>query len=218
MRTKVRAVAKKQPVRVAEEHEDGRRLRADRNREAVVSAVLEIVRKQGGGPVPGAGMVAQRAKVSERTVFRHFADLDSLFLTAASQQRPIHTTYLTPRPDAKKLDERIAALVKLRSKLYEEIAPVRRLAVHVAANHPALATQLAESAKAARDQAAAVFAPELAKAGRDKSSVLDRVDLILSWAAWDGLRTGQKASADRARKLLSEMLTSTLGPFAGRSR
>jgi AcrR family transcriptional regulator len=184
----------------------------------VVSAVIEIIRKQGGGPIPGAGDVARLANVSERTVFRHFADLDSLFLTAAAQQRPVHFTYLSPRPDAKELDQRIAAMVKLRSKLYEEIAPVRRVAVHIAANHKTLAEQIGESQRASRAQVAAVFAPELSKAGKDKASVFDRTDLILSWAVWDGLRSGQGASAERSRKIVTDLLNSTLGSYTGRSR
>lgn len=221
-RTNVRGSAKtRAEAAEAVDNEDGRRLRAERNRDAVVQAVLEIIRQQGGGPVPGAAEVAARAKVSERTVFRHFADLDSLFLAASARQRPTHVTYLAPRPDAKELDQRIAAVVKLRSRLWEEIAPVRRVGVRIAAAHKTLADQIGESNKAGRDQAAAVFAPELARAGRDKASVLDQVDLLLSWAVWDALRAGQGASAERARKLVAEMLAAILSPLvvpAGRRR
>jgi AcrR family transcriptional regulator len=192
---------------------DGRRLRAERNRDSVVQAVLSIVKEQGGGPFPGAGDVAIRAGVSERTVFRHFADLDSLFLAAAAHQRPILTTYLAPRPDAPELEKRIAAIVKLRSKLYEEIAPVRRVAVRLAAGHPSLAEQMNEALRAARAQIAAVFAAELGRSGRAKPTVLDQLDLILSWAAWETLRTSQGCSADRARKLVTELLTAVLTPF-----
>jgi AcrR family transcriptional regulator len=181
-----------------------------------VGAVLEIIKEQGGGPVPGAAEVADRANVSERTVFRHFADLDSLFLAAAAQQRPIHVAYLAPRPAEKDLGQRITAIVKLRAKLWEEVAPVRRVAVRL--THKTLKDQLAESAKGARDQVSAVFGPELAKAGRDKSNVLDELDVLLSWSVWDALRAAQGASPDRARKLVTEMLTLTLAPYAGRRR
>jgi len=189
-------------------------LRAERNRAAVVQAVLGIIKQQGGGPIPSAGEVAVRAAVSERTVFRHFADLDSLFLAAASLQRPVLATYLLPRPDAPELDKRIAALVKLRSKLYEEIGPVRRVGVRLAAAHTTMAEQLAEANRAARAQAAAVFAPELARAGRAKATLIDQLDLVLSWAAWENLRKAQGCSVDRARKLVTELLAVTLAPYA----
>jgi len=196
-----------------DQHVDGRRLRAERNRDAVVDAVLSIIKQQGGGPVPGAGDVAVRAGVSERTVFRHFADLDSLFLAAASHQRPVLTAYLAPRPDDLELDKRIAGMVKLRSKLYEEIAPVRRMAVRLAAAHPSLAEQLAEAHRAAKAQIAAVFAPELGRAGRAKASLLEELDLILGWGSWEALRTTQACSPDRARKLVTELLTAVLTPY-----
>ncbi|HXY46001.1 MAG TPA: TetR/AcrR family transcriptional regulator [Acidimicrobiales bacterium] len=194
-------------------HADGRRLRAERNRDAVVQAVLSIVKEQGGGPVPGAGEVAARAGVSERTVFRHFADLDSLFLAAAAHQRPTLVKYLAPTPDDPELDKRIAAMVKLRAKLYEEIAPVRRVAVRLAATYPVMAQSLGEVYQAGRAQILAVFKPELTRAGRSKSSVLDEVDLVLSWAVWETLRSLQGASTERARKLVSELLTVVLTPY-----
>jgi AcrR family transcriptional regulator len=197
----------------ADDHVDGRRLRAERNRDSVVQAVLAIIKEQDGGPFPGASDVAVRAGVSERTVFRHFADLDSLFLAAASHQRPTLTTYLAPRPGAPELDKRIAAIVKLRSKLYEEIAPVRRMAVRLAARHATLADQMSEAYKAARAQIATVFAPELGRAGRAKATVLDQLDLILSWATWETLRTSQGCSPERARKLVTGLLTAVLTPY-----
>jgi AcrR family transcriptional regulator len=206
-RTKARGKA------AADLHVDGRRLRAERNRDSVVEAVLSIIKEQGGGPFPGAGDVAIRAGVSERTVFRHFADLDSLFLAAASHQRPTLTTYLAPRPDAPELDKRIIAMVRLRSKLYEEIAPIRRMALRLVAGHPSLAEQMNEAYRAARLQIGAVFAPELSRAGRAKATVLDELDLLLGWAAWDTLRTNQGCSPDRARKLVTELVTAVLAPY-----
>jgi AcrR family transcriptional regulator len=197
----------------ADQHVDGRRLRAERNRDSVVEAVLSIIKEQGGGPLPGAGDVAIRAGVSERTVFRHFADLDSLFLAAATHQRPTLTTYLAPRPDAPELDKRITALVRLRSKLYEEIAPVRRVALRLVAGHASLGEQMNEAYRAARLQIGAVFAPELGRAGRAKATVLDELDLLLGWAAWDTLRTNQGCSPDRARKLVTELVTAVLTPY-----
>lgn len=188
-------------------------MRAERNRDSVVEAVLSIITEQGGEPFPGASDVAVRARVSERTVFRHFADLDSLFLAAASHQRPTLTTYLGPRPEDPEPGNRIATIVKLRSKLYEEIAPVRRVAVHLAARHATLADQMSEAYKSARAQVAATFAPELGRAGSAKGTLLDELDLILSWATWEQLRTIQRCSPERARKLVTGLLTAALTPY-----
>lgn len=201
-----------------EDELDGRRLRAARNREAVVAAVLEIIQSQGGGPIPGAAEVADRAGVSERTVFRHFADLDSLFLAAANHQRPVLTPYLTQRPDARELDKRIAVVVRLRSRMYEQIGPVRRVAVQLAAEHAAVARVIAEADRAGRAQLADVFETELRNAGRDKSLVLDQLELATSWSNWQTARLGLRASPERARRIMTAMMTAVLAPYARRSR
>lgn len=196
---------------------DGRRLRAARNREAVVKAVLEIIRAQGGGPAPSATEVARRAQVSERTVFRHFADLDSLFLAAAAMQRPTLMAHLSPRPDQPELERRLAAIVRLRSRLYEEIAPVRRVAMRLASRHDVLATSIEEVHQASRAQLAETFQPELRQvSGARRRDLLDELDLVTSWETWEVLRQRQGCSVDRARKIVSDMLSMLLSPLRDR--
>jgi len=197
--------------------EDGRRLRAARNHEAVVTAVLGIIKSQGpgGGPLPGAAEVAKRAGVSERTVFRHFADLDALFLAAAARQRPLYITFVTPRPDSPDVAERIAQLVKLRSKLFEEIAPIRRAAIRLAVQQPVLAEQLAQAYAAAREQVADVFAPELARVdARRRAILIDALDVAAGWTTWDRLRGLQRRSVERSKQVITEMLAAQLLPLA----
>ena len=179
----------------------------------MVAAVIEIVREcpPEALHLPGAAEVAERAGVSERTVFRHFADLDSLFIAAASRLRPTHETYIGPRPDAPDVTERIAALLRLRSKLYEEIGPVRRVAVHLSHTQPVVVEQLAQSYAAARDQVADVFAPELSRLDpKRRPLLLDALDLTASWSSWDALRTLQGYSVEHARRVVTEMMTALL--------
>jgi len=207
-----------QPVRKrgpasGEKEADGRRLRAARNYEAVVSAVLDIVRESEPQVIylPSAAEVAARAGVSERTVFRHFADLNALFVAAASRIRPIQDTYLGPRLDAPRVADRIAELVRLRSKLYEEIAPVRRVAIHLSYTHPVLVEQLAHAYAAARAQVADIFAPELSRLDAERRPLmLDALDLAASWSSWNNLRTVQDCSVPRTRQVLTEVLTDLL--------
>jgi AcrR family transcriptional regulator len=198
---------------VSKNEADGRRLRAARNYEAVVSAVLEIAKECPPKVIylPSAAEVAARAGVSERTVFRHFADLNALFVAAASRIRPIQDTYIGPRPNNPRVADRIEELVRLRSKLYEEIAPVRRVAIHLSHTHPILVEQLGQAYAAARAQVAAVFAPELSRVdARRRLVLLDALDLAASWASWDSLRTVQDCSAPRTRQIMTEVLTDIL--------
>ena len=63
---------------------DGRTARSARTREAVVTAVLELVRA--GNPRPTAKEIAARAGISLRSVYVHFDDLDDLFAAAGARQ------------------------------------------------------------------------------------------------------------------------------------
>ena len=175
--------------------------------------MLDIVRERSPEllHLPGAAEVAKRAGVSERTVFRHFADLDSLFLAAASRLRPTQDKYLGPRPAGADVTDRIAAIVRLRSKLYEEIAPVRRVTIHLSHTQPVVVKQLAQGHAAARAQIADVFAPELSRLSSTRRPILlDALDLATSWSSWDTLRTLQGCSTDRTRKVITEALTALL--------
>ena len=63
---------------------DRRRLRTERGRELVVTALLEFFDE--GESQPGAARIAERAGVSERSVFRYFDDLDALAAEAVARQ------------------------------------------------------------------------------------------------------------------------------------
>ena len=56
---------------------DGRTVRAERTREAVVTALLALLEE--GELSPTAERVAERAHVSERSIFQHFGDREALF-------------------------------------------------------------------------------------------------------------------------------------------
>lgn len=56
---------------------DGRRARSTTSRSKIVSAMLELVRS--GNHSPQAAQVAELAGVGVRSVFRHFADMETLY-------------------------------------------------------------------------------------------------------------------------------------------
>ena len=103
--------------------DDGRRQRRERNREAVVQAVLELVRE--GELAPGAEAVAARAGLSARSVFRYFDDLDDLCRAAIAHQvalvRPILDHELA---SGGSLAERVTAVVAQRVDLFEAMGPI----------------------------------------------------------------------------------------------
>src|SRR6478672_677765 len=105
---------------------DGRRLRSDRSRTAVVDALLTLYEE--GNATPGAAEIARRAGVSERSVFRHFEDLDSL--AEATIEREIERVGdLFAAPDAHgSRADRIRSLVDQRLDLYAATGAIARAA------------------------------------------------------------------------------------------
>lgn len=68
------------PVVGRTERTDGRTLRRQRNRDAVIRSLIELIRE--GDLAPTVGRIADRAELSHRSVFRYFDDLDDLARTA----------------------------------------------------------------------------------------------------------------------------------------
>ena len=62
---------------------DGRTARRDRNREAVLDAVLELFSEDAASPAPDD--VAARSGVSLRSVYRYFDDMETLIRAAMAR-------------------------------------------------------------------------------------------------------------------------------------
>ena len=188
---------------------DGRRLRPERNRRAVVEAILDLLDQ--GVADPGVDVVAAAAGVSVRSVFRYFDDLDALALAAVERQ--VERTYpLWAAPSAEgSLDQRIAALVTQRQRLFEAIAPARRYALRRSSAAAAIRAGLATSGRALRAQVADQLAPELRRlAPAERRVVLDALDTVAGWAAWEHLRTELGRSAGHTDRVTRHALRALL--------
>lgn len=102
---------------------DGRRERSRSSRARIVRAMLDLVGR--GNVAPSAADVAQQAGVGLRSVFRHFADMDSLYreMSAAieAQLMPIVLTPLT----ATGWKARVRELAARRMTVFETMLPYR---------------------------------------------------------------------------------------------
>lgn len=192
---------------------DGRRQRRERNRAAVVDAILELLRE--GELRPGAQAIAERAGISPRSVFRHFEDLDSLLAIAVERQiEAVASLYGPPAPGGSS-SARITRLVHRRRRLYEEISPVRRAATRLAPFHPVLRARLEESNRLLRGQVAQLFAPELeALTRRRREMLLDGLDSATSWSTWEGLRNDLGLTPARAASVTRTTVAALLA-FSG---
>ena len=173
---------------------DGRVVRGAKNREAIIDALLALYRA--GVLRPTAQQVAEHAGVAPRSVYHHFADMESLVAEVAAYQASRYG-HLMDAPDVDgSLEARVAALVERRAELFEAVTPVRRAALLEAHRSPTVRRNLGALARRLRAQLEALFPPES----------LDAADLLTSWEAWDRLRTQQGLSVAAARRVLTTSL------------
>ena len=188
---------------------DGRVQRAVQNRHAIVEALLALYRD--GARQPTASQVAQRAGVSLRSVFHHFADMESLYAAVAARQfERLGPLGVAPPADLA-IAERIRVLVDRRAELFETVAPVRRAARAQVHRSPTIADNLSRAAALLRAQVEETCAPELSRLARDaRSELLDALDCLTSWEAWERLRSGQHLSVSRAKRVVTRALAALL--------
>jgi TetR/AcrR family transcriptional regulator, regulator of autoinduction and epiphytic fitness len=172
---------------------DGRVRRGERNREAIIDALLACY---GAGAVrPSVSEVAARAGVSARSVHNHFADVEALRAEVAQRQWQRHAPLIGPAAN-------VEELVDQRAAFYEAVTPVRRAALLSIHDSPTIVRNLARLDRVLRRQLETTF-PALTRDQRDK---LDALELVTSWDAWNRLRAAQGFSVTRARRVVIDIV------------
>ena len=204
------AVSRSLPDRVGKVN-DGRHASRERNRDAVVDALLDLY--EDGVLNPGAQEVAARSGVSRRSVFRYFDDMDELCRTAIDR----HTARVSHLFEVEGLGEgpvadRIDRLVEQRTRLFEAIAPVRRITQLRAPFQPIIATELSGARKRLRRQLEQHFAPELDELkAEERDERLAVIDVLASFESFDLLRSAQGLSQARASEAMRHGLRALIG-------
>jgi AcrR family transcriptional regulator len=194
-------------ARPVEPPADGRRLRRDRNRDAVVRALLSLYNE--GNLNPATEEIAARSGVSARSLFRYFDDVDDLCEAAIEQQQHDvrHLLTLEVGADAS-FRERVAALVHQRGELFEAIESVATVSRLRAPFQLVVADRLTHGRAYLRLQLAALFAAELATMPDDVAAMrLSAADVATSFEAWRLLRDDQRLSRPKAAAVVADALT-----------
>lgn len=195
---------------------DGRRLRSERGREAVVDALLDLY--QEGHERPGAALIAERAGVSLRSVFRYFEDLDALAGAAIGRHLGrVGSRFESPAATGD-VAARTNALVDQRFALYEAVAPVARAARRLAAESSVIRTAMEHRRRVLRDQVSSQFARELDDvAPADRAELVVALDAATSLDAIEYLRVTQHLARSRARAVVSRTVRALLAENGDRS-
>lgn len=190
----------------AESSVDGRRLRRQLNRRAVVEALVRL--HSGGHLEPTIDEIAEEAGLSARSVFRYFADLDDLVSEAVSHQQQRLAPLVALDFDLEApLDQRLPAFVAHRRRLVEAMGNVAVVARQRAHNQPLIAAEVRRMRTVMRNQVARTFAPELGAFDPDTAARrLAALDVLCSFEAQQLWRDDQNlAPSDIAQVMVEAM-------------
>ena len=190
---------------------DGRRLRSEASRGRIVDAMIAIVRETGGLGMPPAELVAERAGVGLRTVFRLFEDMDGVYramqAVIIAEAEPL-IAGPPPTGDAR-LD--LEAEIARRARLFELILPLQIAADAQRHRSPALQEGRSRLIRQQREALLVVAPPALAA----RPTQFAALELAISFEAWRRLRTDQGAGPDEARQIMTWMALALLDGAAG---
>jgi AcrR family transcriptional regulator len=191
---------------------DGRNRRAAETRRKIIAAAKAMISETSVAPTVVG--VAKRADVSVRSVFQHFHDVESLFVTLMDS---IRADLVIPEfPSASRpLAARVEELVKAFTEMFDKVVPLR-VAAGQFVDHPALVERSQQARNELRAATFEVFAPEfavLSEQGREE--LADAIGAALSLDAWIVLRRRDGLSLERAaavwRLTLSALLAQAVG-------
>jgi AcrR family transcriptional regulator len=188
----------------APEKVDGRHERSRSSRRRIVDAMRQLIEQ--GDLVPSAARVAELAGVGQRTVFRHFDDMDTLYREiSADIEQQVMPIIGAPYAGA---DWRanVRDMVGRRACVLEAMLPFRLAADVKRYGSPFLTAQQEQVLAMERDLLLRLL-PVPVQADREG---VEALCVTLSFQSWRALRRDQNLSAEDAAKVVSHMVESLL--------
>jgi TetR/AcrR family transcriptional regulator of autoinduction and epiphytic fitness len=188
---------------VGETHVTDRRVaRANRTRDGVVDALLELIDE--GNLRPTAREIATRANVSLRSVYVHFDDVDALFRAAALRHDERLEQVRGDLPTSGSFEERLTAFVDRRARVYEVGRNVNHAAVLLEPFSPAMRAIVDQARQRGLSELDRVFAPELR--GDAGGTLRAALDVVTNAKSWEALRSHHDLGVEEAKDLICRMV------------
>lgn len=193
-------------------HRDGRNRRAAETRRKIIEAAKLMISETSEAPTVVG--VARRADVSVRSVFQHFRDVQSLFVTVVDSIRADLVIPEAPS-SSRPMAARIEAFVRDLAAIYDKVVPLK-VASGQFATHPALIERGQEARRQLRDGIFETFGPELAGLGANaREDLAEAILAALSLDAWTVLRRHDRLGFDRAVAVWNLTLTALMAQALG---
>lgn len=192
---------------------DGRSLRRERNREAVIDAFIEMI--MAGDNEPSVDDIADRAGVSYRSVYRYFEDRSDMMAAAADRAmqwiRPLLVRASGPYNADDPLDHRIDSVVDARAEVYAQISDVLRTALLRSHQEPYIANEFYQARELLRDQINVRFAKELDEFDpRERELRLTAIDQALQFSSLDYVMHDRGHTRDELERYLRAQIRAAL--------
>ena len=189
---------------------DGRSLRRKRNRQDIVDALLGLI--ENGETEISAALIASKAGLSERSIFRYFDDVDDLYRSVCDLAFSKEIEFaLIDDAGFGSLDTKIENFVNQRVRIYtmnEKIAPAAR---SFAFKNPVIKNQLVFGRKLLRAQITKHFAEDLSAFDKSQQQVaVATIDALTTFESYDMMRSDQKMSVQTIKSILSEGIRKAL--------
>lgn len=201
--------AARSPAAEEEASADGRSRRAQRTRQAIIDAHMELMLE--GDLQPTANRVADRAGVSLRAVWSHFKDLEALFAAAGEKTLEIQFSSYRPIPVDQPLEKRVAQFAAQRARMLESIAGASRAAqVRINFSRQLQENRAAHNEKM-REEIEQLFKPELARARARREELVNALLAATTWPVWMGCRDDLGLSFDESAAVMHRTVAGLLG-------
>lgn len=188
---------------------DGRTARSARTRELLLDALLELLHE--GDLTPTTQRVADRAAIAPRTVYLHFADMESLFVEVGTRELLRLVGMRDPVPPDLPLRERIDRFCASRAQMLEELLPVLRAARLREHASPAIRATWDVYVTASDAHMGDVFAPELAVLpANEREELMTALFVAAGGSAWDALRRTRGLSVQASTACLRRTVAALL--------
>ena len=189
---------------------DGRSLRRERNRQDIVDALFGLI--ECGETEISAALIASKAGLSERSIFRYFDDVNDLYRSVCDLAFSKEIEYaLIDDAGVGSLDTKIENFVNQRVRIYtmnEKIAPAAR---SFAFKNPIIKNQLVVGRKLLRTQIIKHFAEELSVFDKQQQQVaVAIIDSLTTFESYDMMRSDQRMSVQAIKSILTESIRKAL--------
>lgn len=190
---------------------DGRSLRRARNRDAVLDAVIACFEE--GDMDPAIDVVADRAGVSNRSIYRYFDHRDHLIRAAVSHaMRTIGPEIALAEIGTGPFERRVTTFVDHRLRIYDRLAPITRAAKLAAVSEPIVAEEFEAGRLILRQSFLDHFAEEFEPLGPgDRTRAVIAAELAFQFETFEFLWRATDGRVDEMRAVLVDHLHLCLG-------